>query len=130
MDNKAPIFILYVKSQERSKLFYQSVLLKDARLDVPGMTEFELTENAILGLMPESGIVKILQEKTPDPASGNGIPRNEIYLYVDEPGEYLKRAVKAGGKLISEFQERNWGDAVGYCSDPDGHILAFSCKIN
>jgi uncharacterized glyoxalase superfamily protein PhnB len=128
MNNKAPIFILYVESQERSRNFYKSVLQKDPRLDVPGMTEFSLTENAVLGLMQEDGIAGILKDHTPHPARGNGMPRNELYLYVDDPGNYFERAVKAGGKAISEFQARNWGDSVAYCADPDGHILAFSCK--
>jgi lactoylglutathione lyase len=128
MNNKAPIFILYVESQERSKNFYREVLQTEPRLDVPGMTEFMLTDHAVLGLMPENGIAKILAEHTPHPSTGNGIPRNEIYLYVDEPANYFERAIKAGGKAISDFQERNWGDSVAYCADPDGHILAFSSK--
>jgi uncharacterized glyoxalase superfamily protein PhnB len=128
MDNKAPIFILYVRSQEISKNFYKQLLQKEPRLDVPGMTEFSLTEHAILGLMPEDGIAKILKDHTPHPTKGTGIPRSEIYLYVDDPESYYKRALRAGGKAISEFQERNWGDSVAYCADPDGHILAFSKK--
>jgi len=128
MAGKAPIFILYVESQERSRDFYRAVLQKDPILDVPGMTEFMLTDNAVLGLMPENGIARILGEKIPHPAKGNGIPRNEIYLYVNEPVNYFERTIKAGGKPISEFQERSWGDSVAYCSDPDGHILAFSRK--
>jgi predicted enzyme related to lactoylglutathione lyase len=128
MDTTLPIFILYVQSQERSKLFYKSVLMKEPRLDVPGMTEFMLTDHSVLGLMPENGIAKILSEKTPHPSEGNGIPRNEIYLYVEDPENYYDRAIRAGGKEISKFEERNWGDSVAYCSDPDGHILAFSKK--
>lgn len=128
MNKKSPIFILYVASQEKSKGFYRSVLQKDPRLDVPGMTEFQLTDHAVLGLMPENGIAKILAEHTPHPSTGNGIPRNEIYLYVDDPENHFERAIKAGGKAISEFKARDWGDSVAYCADPDGHILAFSVK--
>lgn len=128
MNSLFPIFILYVESQERSKIFYKAVLGKEPRLDVPGMTEFMLTDHAVLGLMPETGIARILAEHTPHPSTGNGIPRNEVYLYVNDPENYYNRALKAGGKAISEFQERNWGDSVAYCADPDGHILAFSRK--
>jgi len=29
-------------------------------------------------------------------------------------------------KEISELKDRDWGDRVGYISDPDGHVLAFA----
>jgi uncharacterized glyoxalase superfamily protein PhnB len=128
MNSQSPIFILYVESQERSKEFYTEVLQQEPRLNVPGMTEFQLTDHAVLGLMPENGIAKILADHTPHPSKGNGIPRNELYLYVDDPQNYFDRAIKAGGKPVSEFGARDWGDSVAYCADPDGHILAFSRK--
>ena len=49
------IFILYIADQERSKNFYSQVLGTEPVLHVPGMTEFQLTESAKLGLMPETG---------------------------------------------------------------------------
>lgn len=129
MKTQSPIFILYVASQERSRKFYCSVLGKEPILDVPGMTEFQISEQAILGLMPEENIVKILGESVPHPSTGNGIPRCEVYLYVDQPEEFQKRAVENGGKLINPYQERTWGDKAVYCSDPDGHIIVFANKI-
>lgn len=128
MSSLKPIFILYVASQERSKKFYAAVLDELPFLDVSGMTEFNLMDHAVLGLMPESGIVKILGEATPDPKEGNGIPRCELYMYVNDPEIYYDRAIKAGAKAISNSIMRNWGDIVAYCSDPDGHIVAFAMK--
>ena len=52
--------ILYVKDQEWSTDFYSHVLAMQPTLHVPGMTEFTLNEVCILGLMPESGIKKLL----------------------------------------------------------------------
>lgn len=121
-------FILYVADQKRSKLFYSFVLDLNPSLDVEGMTEFMLGQNCKLGLMPENGIAKILTNKTPHPATGNGIPRCEIYLRTDKVESYFSRAVEAGGEIISEFSLRDWGDNVAYVSDPDGHIIAFAEK--
>jgi catechol 2,3-dioxygenase-like lactoylglutathione lyase family enzyme len=45
--------ILYVADQKRSRDFYRNILGIEPSLDVPGMTEFPLTDNASLGLMPE-----------------------------------------------------------------------------
>lgn len=73
-------FILYVADQKRSTEFYSKVLNRPPSLNVPGMTEFNLSADVKLGLMPETGIAKILQDKTPHPATGNGIPRCELYF--------------------------------------------------
>jgi uncharacterized glyoxalase superfamily protein PhnB len=122
---KKSMIILYVSDQEQSKTFYQSVLGTEPLLHVPGMTEFTLSSDFKLGLMPEKGIAKIICPHTPDPASGNGIPRCELYLKVSDPSESLHKAIKAGAKEISQSELRNWGDTVSYCSDPDGHVIAF-----
>lgn len=119
-------FILYVSNQQRSRDFYTKVLNLEPSLDVEGMTEFSLSENTKLGIMPEKGIAKILSDKTPHPETGSGIPRCELYLYVDGAGVYYKRALDAGAKEVSPVQLRNWGDMAGYLSDPDGHIIAFA----
>ncbi len=127
MINKS-ITILYVADQNRSKEFYKKVLAIDPFLDVPGMTEFKITETHELGLMPEKGIAKILGDAVPNPSTGNGIPRCEVYLYVDEPEVYFERALQAGAKLINNIELRDWDDHVGYVADPDGHVIAFARK--
>lgn len=119
------MIILYVSDQERSKAFYQLVLEHEPLLHVPGMTEFSLTADFKLGLMPEKGIAKILCPQTPDPALGSGIPRCELYLKVGDPADALRKAIAAGAKEISKTELRTWGDTVSYCSDPDGHVIAF-----
>src|SRR5690348_4458730 len=100
-------FILYVADQNRSRDFYQKVLQAAPTLDVPGMTEFALSAGCTLGLMQESGIKKILMDKTLDPASGNGIPRCEMYLRVKNVKEWMDRALAAGGRLVSDAQPRD-----------------------
>lgn len=122
-------FILYVSSQQRSRDFYQKVLLLEPVLDVDGMTEFKLSGNTKLGLMPESGIEKILGSNIPSPSSGNGIPRCELYLYVDDPNKYHQRAISEGAIEVSPVQKRAWGDIAGYLSDSDGHIIVFASSI-
>lgn len=123
------IFIIYVADQLKSKAFYSKVLQKEAVLDVPGMTEFEINADTKLGIMPEKGIAKLLGEDIINPSAGNGIARCELYLYVDSPEAAYKRALKCGAKAISEVFPRDWGDKVAYCSDFDGNILAFAQKV-
>lgn len=118
-------FILYVSNQEKSTHFYSELLGLKPELNVPGMTEFLLADNVKLGLMPETGIEKILYPFTRKPSEGSGIPRCELYLEDQSPNIKIKKAINLGAKLIQEEMAMNWGDSVAYCSDLDGHILAF-----
>jgi hypothetical protein len=98
-------------------------------LNVPGMTQFGLPGGSKLGLMPAAGIKRLLGESLPDPHAAAGVPRAELYLLVDEPSAFLRRAVNAGATLLSSVQPRDWGDSAGYCLDLDGHVLAFAERL-
>jgi uncharacterized protein len=117
--------ILYVRDQERSRAFYQAALAQAPRLHVPGMTEFAMVGGAVLGLMPEAGVRRLLPG-VPDPALARGVPRAEIYLMVVAPRRALARSVEAGATELSPVLPRDWGHDAGYCLDPDGHVLAFA----
>lgn len=119
-------FILYVRDQAVSRSFYAAVFELTPRLDVPGMTEIDLGENVVLGLMPEAGIRRLLGAKLPDPANARGTPRAELYVVVDDPAAHHARALAAGAVELSPLAERDWGDAVAYSMDPDGHVLALA----
>jgi uncharacterized glyoxalase superfamily protein PhnB len=121
--------ILYVNDQEKSCKFYQKIFRKEPDLNVPGMTEFKISDNCKIGLMPNSGIAQLLDKKTPHPASGNGIPRCELYFIVADIHIEFENAIQSGAKLISPILNQDWGDKVCYFSDIDGHILAFAEKI-
>ncbi len=125
---KLPMIIIYVADQQRSAGFYKAILNKEPVLDVPGMTEFQLTNDVLLGIMPENSIAKILTGKTPHPSTGNGIPRCELYLFPDNIEEMYERTLLAGATEISKIQDRDWGDSVGYLADLDGHIIALAKK--
>ena len=121
--------ILYVNDQQASADFYTKLFRQAPDLNVPGMTEFKLAKNVKLGLMPNNGIAKILVDKTPHPAQANGIPRCELYFYVDNIESEFENAIKSGARLISPVMDRDWGDRVCYFSDPDGHIIAFAERL-
>lgn len=118
--------ILYVSDQGRSTEFYENLIKISPSLNVPGMTEFTISETVKLGLMPESGIAKIICPAMAHPKIANNIPRCELYLKVPDPVEYLERGIQLGGKNISGLQARDWGDTVAYLADLDGHVIAFA----
>jgi catechol 2,3-dioxygenase-like lactoylglutathione lyase family enzyme len=123
-------FILYVKDQEKSTAFYTRVLGQGPSLHVPGMTEFQVAENCILGLMPQTGIKRLLGARLPDPESDRALARAELYLLVEEPQAYHQRALDAGALELSELAAWDWGDRVAYSLDPDGYVLAFAERID
>ncbi len=118
--------ILFVQDQEASADFYSKLFRREPDLHVPGMTEFELTGTCKLGLMPNKGVARILGDKTPHPDLGNGIPRCELYLRVENIGLEFDNALTIGAKLISPIRDRDWGDKACYLADPDGHVIAFA----
>lgn len=119
-------FILYVADQAASVAFWRTALDRAPRLDVPGMTEFALDGGAVLGLMPEAGIRRLLGHRLPDLAAARGTPRAELYLLVDDPIACHARALAAGAVELSPVQPRDWGHRAGYLLDPDDHVLAFA----
>ncbi len=119
-------FVWFVADQGRATAFYQAVLQRPPRLQVPGMTEFELAPGAVLGLMPNAGIRRLLGAAIVDPAQAGAPPRAELYLLVDDPERALQRALAAGARLLSTVCARDWGHRAGYCADLDGHVVAFA----
>jgi len=119
-------FILYTANQDASTSFYSRVLTIEPRLHVPGMTEFELPGGAVLGLMPITGIKRLLGDALPDPAATAGTPRAELYLVVEDARLFHGRALSAGARELSPVLSRDWGHAAGYSLDPDGYVLAFA----
>ncbi|HRF50869.1 MAG TPA: hypothetical protein PLC98_24785 [Anaerolineales bacterium] len=118
-------FILYVTEQEVSRAFFETVLAQAPTLHVPGMTEFAIAESVVVGLMPETGIMRLLNLGAPQ-MPGTGLVRGELYLVVDNPDAYHARALSAGAKELSPMAERDWGDTVGYSLEPNGYVLAFA----
>jgi predicted enzyme related to lactoylglutathione lyase len=125
-----PMFILFVKDQGSSREFYRAVLQMDPSLDVEGMTMFNIDDKMSIGLMPADNIHSVLDSMIPNPTTGDGIPRCEIYLFVENPEERLQKIEAAGGKKISYLKKRSWGDEVAYGLDPDGHIIALAKLSN
>jgi predicted enzyme related to lactoylglutathione lyase len=115
-------FILYVADQPKAAEFYSAVLDLRPALDVPGMTEFVLGEDAVLGIMPCDGAARLLGLPVPE---HNG-PRTELYLVVGSAREYHARAIAAGARELSPLMERDWGHTAAYSIDADGNVIAFA----
>jgi predicted enzyme related to lactoylglutathione lyase len=122
-------FILYVENQSISIEFYSKLLNQLPILNVPGMTEFNLSENTILGLMSSSGIKKLLDNKIDIYSSSDKAAKAELYIVVDNIQDYYDRALSLKTIVLSEIKERDWGQKVAYFLDPDNYVIAFAENI-
>jgi predicted enzyme related to lactoylglutathione lyase len=126
---KAAHFILYVEDQRASTAFYAEALGISPRLDVPGMTEFDLGDNSVLGLMPIAGVNRLFgADLVTRPADSHKL-NAELYLIVDDPLSYHERILRAGARELSPLSERDWGHMAAYSADPDCNIVAFGRAI-
>lgn len=122
-------FILYVKDQKKSMEFYSKLLCTEPTLNVPGMTEFTLSKNIILGLMPANEIEKLLEQKVNVAEQANNKIKAELYLVVDNLDKYCRKAAELNAVQLSEIKARDWGDKAAYFLDPDNYIIALAEKI-
>ena len=118
--------ILYVKDQNLSTEFYSKLLNQQPSLNVPGMTEFSLSENSILGLMPIKGIENLLENKIEVASKNDKKVKAELYLVVDQIDKYLERANSLKAEIVSVVKVRDWGHKVAYLLDPDKYIVAIA----
>lgn len=121
--------VLYVRNQSASRDFYATVLGCVPTLDVPGMTELELTDGAVLGLMPEAGIERLLGGAI-EPSKLRAPGRAELYLVVDDPAGHHARALACGARELSPLSARAWGHVAAYSLDADGYVLAFAAPVS
>ena len=119
-------FILYVENQSESTEFYSKLLNQEPTLNVPGMTEFKLTEKSVLGLMPSRGIKKLLKNKIDTLVKSDNIIKSELYLIVKNIEEYIQRVASEKIKILSELKERDWNHKVIYLLDPDNYVIALA----
>lgn len=118
--------LLYVANQARSREFYSALFTLTPVLDVESISEFIINDTMKIGILDERWIGELIGDSMPKPASGSGIPRVELYLFVENPTEMYDKAISLGATAVSPVSMRNWGQYVGYVADLDGHILAFA----
>jgi uncharacterized glyoxalase superfamily protein PhnB len=123
-------FLLYVTDQIAATEFYRTLLQRAPVLFVPGMTEFELSEHCVLGLMPRAGIKALLGDTIFVSDNQDGLAHCELYFYVSDLEEAFEHVSQCKARLLSPPQLRNWGDNAFYCCDADGHVIAFATRAD
>ena len=121
-------FIIYVDNLEKSKLFYELLFSIKPIIDEPGMSEFELPDGSIIGIMPNSSLEKFFGKEFEQQKNRKALPQTEFYFLVEDALSLHNRAIQLGATEIREFSEMDWGDKVAYSINHDGHIFGFAEK--
>ncbi len=119
------LVVLATGNLAASTAFYKSAFGWKQNVAAPSYSEFLLPDRMRLGLYQREGFAKntgILPHVVP----AGAIAPTELYFYADDPEAVLKKAIKAGARLLSPLHARDWGDEVGYCAEPDGNVIAIA----
>jgi uncharacterized protein len=119
------LVILAVRDLAAAKRFYVEAFGWTPRVDAPVYCELVSDEGFRLGLYARDRFAHNFCAGTalaPPPAGG--VAPTELYLQASAAAELLARAERAGARLLSPLQPRDWGEDVGYLADPDGNVIA------
>lgn len=123
-------FILYVEDQEKSTGLYTRLFDREPDLFVPGMTEFHIGENIVIGLMPKKGITRITEGKFTPSRNGHNKINCELYFLTSDITPYKERALKENLTIISDVRIQDWGHKTFYFTDYDNNVIVFAENIN
>ena len=126
MEPRISIITLGVSDLARSYRFYKEGLGLPTTRSPDEEIIFFQTTGVCLALYP-------IEELADDVGPEFSVKRNEKQKFSgitiahntktkDEVDELLKRAEKAGGKIVKKAQDASWGGYSGYFSDPDGYL--------
>lgn len=63
------------------------------------------------------------------PVLGDGLGRTELYLHVTDVAAAMECAVDHGGAVLSEPVLKDWGEIVGYVTDPEDNVIALAHRV-
>ncbi len=119
---------LVVRGVEKAIAFYESAF--DARVLYRGTMPNGVTLHAQLQIA--DSIVMLSDETMSRPEITSGSPQKLggvtaiMDLFVDDVDEAFARALAAGGRPLGPVQDAFYGDRVGMCVDPFGHIWSMA----
>ena len=114
--------MLGVDDLERSKKFYGEGMGGTIDKDFPGFVLLNLGDgSSSLALYPREAAAQDAGVS----AEGSGFGGFSFHYIVgskEAVDEVIAAAVAAGGKVVKEAADAQWGGRAGYFSDPDGYL--------
>lgn len=111
--------VIFVKDVKSSRQFYEKTLGQEVELDHGECVVFKGGFSIWLKEYAHNLIFKGCHEKE----EGHGV---EMYFETDNIAATRDRLMKAGARLVHDFEEQPWGQRVFRAYDPDGYIVEFA----
>lgn len=114
--------MLGVGDLERSKAFYGDGLGCSIEQDHPGFVSFKLGDGSSgLALYPREASAQDAGV-SPEGSGFTGVSFHYIVSSHDHVDQTMKRAEAAGGRVVKQAADAQWGGYFGYFADPDGYL--------
>lgn len=114
--------IHYVKSLQRSAVFYRDVIGLTVRIEGDAYVEFEM-ENTKFSLFERSKLRELIGHDAGSPPCG------EIGFLIDDVDGEAQRLKRLGVEILSGPVNRPWRERTMHIADPDGNIIEFAQKL-
>lgn len=116
-----PVIMLGVEDLGRATKFYAEGLGYSIDKETPHFVSIGLGDGASLALYPREAAA----QDAGVPSEGSGFRGVSFHLNPDSKAavdETIRNAVAAGGSVVKEAADTQWGGYYGYFSDPDGYL--------
>jgi catechol 2,3-dioxygenase-like lactoylglutathione lyase family enzyme len=121
MSIRVTSIVLGVKDLARAKKFYEELGCAIEQ-EYPNFVKFNLGDgSSSLGLYPREAAA----QEAGVSSEGSGFRGVSFHYIVDERAtvdQVMKQAETAGGSVVKEAADAEWGGYFGYFSDPDGYL--------
>jgi uncharacterized protein len=111
-----------VEDLDRSKKFYAEGLGCLINQDYPGFVSFNLGEGSSSLALYERTAAAQDANVSPEGSGFRGVSFHFIVPARETVDEIMRNAVAAGGGVVKEAADAQWGGYYGYFSDPDGYL--------
>jgi len=111
-----------VEDLDRSKKFYAEGLGCPIGQDYPGFVSFDLGDGSSSLALYERTAAAQDAGVSPEGSGFRGVSFHFIAASRETVDEIMRNAVAAGGSVVKEAADAQWGGYFGYFSDPDGYL--------
>jgi hypothetical protein len=124
MQQRISLITLGVRDLARARRFYEQGLGWQASAFSSDEVAFFQVGGMVFALWSEAALAA---EVDAPPPGGGARPFRGVALAHNVPNPQLVdallgEAVRAGGRIVVDAAEREWGGYSGYFADPDGHL--------
>jgi catechol 2,3-dioxygenase-like lactoylglutathione lyase family enzyme len=114
--------MLGVEDLARSKKFYAEGLGCKVDQDYPAFVRLDLGGGSSSLALYERGAAAADAGVSPEGSGFRGVSFHYIVDSRETVDEIMASAVAAGGAIVREAADAQWGGYFGYFSDPDGYL--------